>query len=68
MMLRCNGKPEKKRNERAGQEAMFQEVKKPAQQWEKEKLQKNRVTGALNTNSLIDKVEIKSYDIQHLDK
>ena len=38
------------------------------EQREKEKLRKNRVTGALNTNSLIDEVEIKSYDIQHFDK
>lgn len=56
------------RKEMAGQEAMFQEVKEQAQQREKEKLRKNRVTGALNTNSLIDEVEIKSYDIQHFDK
>lgn len=52
----------------AEQTAMIQEVKDSVQQQEKERLRKNRVTGTLNIQSLIDEVEIKDYDIQNFNR
>lgn len=56
------------KEEMAGQESILKEVMENNKQQEKEKLRKNRVTGTLDTNTLIDELEIKEYDIKRCGK
>lgn len=54
------------RKEMSKQEVMIKEAKELAMKREKEKLQKNKVTGTLNPQNLIDEIDIKEYDIERL--